>query len=126
MNYQLIKILCKRRGLTESKLIQLIDVSTPGYYLMVRKKNIRVDLLEKISEALKVNPCLFFKEELQTNDEQLLNNSLALEPEVNYSAKSMHSKTPPESVELIELMRFKINTLEKELLELKGNSKPEQ
>ena len=118
MNYQLIKILCKRRGITESKLIQLIDVSTPGFYLMIRKKNMRVDMLEKLSEALKVNPCLFFKEEP-------LNENEVNDIEVNYVAKSKLSKDLPESVELIDLMRFKINTLEKELAILKEPSKQE-
>ena len=38
MNYQLIKILCKRRGMTETKLIGFTGMSIPGYYLMLKKQ----------------------------------------------------------------------------------------
>jgi len=126
MNYQLIKILCKRRGMTETKLIGFTGMSVPGYYLMLKKQTMTTLVLEKISEALNVNPCIFFKEELQSPEPEDINLSLAIDPIVNYKTNSAIKQKPTESVELIELMRFKINTLEKELQELKVKSKPEQ
>lgn len=61
----------------------------------------------------------FFKEDQP--GENLVNDV-----EVNYTTKNKLGSEPSGSVELIELMRFKINTLEKELNELRAKSKQDQ
>lgn len=60
MNYELIKIICKRRGISQNDLIKISGISSPGFYMGMKKQSFTVATLEKICEALKVNPCVFF------------------------------------------------------------------
>lgn len=126
MNYELIKILCKRRNLSQNDLIKLSGISSPGFYMGMKKESFTVTTLEKIAVALNVNPCVFFKDDPGVYPEDMVIENIVKDTGVNKSELNAKFEKKPESVELIELMRFKINTLEKELLDLKGNSKPDQ
>lgn len=120
MNYQLIKILCKRRGFTESHLIRQIEMTPQGYYSARKKETLTVEKLEKISEVLKVNPCLFFRDDLENKSEQDIKLNLVDEQIVDYLPKKDITAKHSDSTELVDLMRFKISALEKELKELKA------
>lgn len=123
MNYELIKILCKRKRISQNELIKLSGLTSPGFYMGIKKESFTISTLEKIANALNVNPCVFFKENLLPSDIETTKNGLVSEPVVNYETKINLNKNASSDMELIELMRFKIKTLEMELSNLKENSK---
>lgn len=109
MNYELIKVLLERRNLSTKDLYNNIDYTEAGYYRMIKEETLKVSTLEKISAILKVNPCLFFKDSPM--------DEIASEPVVEYKPIRKNSKS-----ELEDLLRFKIETLEATIKELKKSS----
>lgn len=113
MNYDLIKILCTRRGVSMNKLSHEIGFSEPGFYRMIKEKTIKVEVLEKIAAALFVDPGVFFKEPGTAE-------KIAAEPLKDYEIKKTGAAEPSSNLlEIIALQRFKIQTLEAELEALK-------
>ncbi len=112
MNYELIKTLCTRRGVSVKELCRAIDYTEVGFYRMIKKNTMPVITLEKISAVLKVSPALFFKEPTQVD--------IVNEPEVIYETPIKKQATNNDSNELIDLLRFKIVTLEAQLASLKS------
>jgi transcriptional regulator with XRE-family HTH domain len=112
MDYDFIKILCTRRGLSMNKLSHAIGFSEPGFYRMIKANTMKVEILERISEVLKVNPAVFFKDELKA--------TIVNEPETPYITTAKPTENNANTFELIELQRFKIKALEAEIAELKN------
>ena len=54
MNYYKIKIELERRGISIKDICRKIDITEQGFYQMIRNESMRVDVLERISEALNV------------------------------------------------------------------------
>jgi transcriptional regulator with XRE-family HTH domain len=95
MNYNTLLSQIKNKGLTVSRLADLIEMSKTGLYAAIEKKTLTVDKLEKISEVLKVPITLFFegqpgitidnqetenlKKRISELDEQLENYKLLIE-----------------------------------------------
>jgi len=60
MNFNKIKELCEERKMTIPMLASKIGISEPGLYQAFRNKSMKVDILEKIAEALIVPIWTFF------------------------------------------------------------------
>ena len=54
MNYYKIKIELERRGISIKDICRQIDITEQGFYQMIRNESMKVDVLERISEALNV------------------------------------------------------------------------
>jgi transcriptional regulator with XRE-family HTH domain len=61
--YQQITKYRKLRKITVKELAEMIGMSETGYHQMISKDSLKVKILFKIAEALKVHPALFFKDE---------------------------------------------------------------
>jgi len=61
MNYNTLLSQIKNKGLTVSRLADLIEMSKTGLYAAIEKKTLTVDKLEKISEVLEVPILIFFE-----------------------------------------------------------------
>jgi DNA-binding Xre family transcriptional regulator len=64
MNYDKIKILAKKQKVKVKELAKTVDISEVGLYQMIRNQSMKVETLEKISEALSVSPVIFFDDKL--------------------------------------------------------------
>lgn len=62
MNFNKIKELCEQRNLSINDLAGKIGLSKPGLYRSIQNKTMKVDILERISEVLKVPISIFFYE----------------------------------------------------------------
>lgn len=64
MNYDKIKILAKKQKVKVKELAKTVDISEVGLYQMIRNQSMKVETLEKISDALSVSPVIFFDDNL--------------------------------------------------------------
>jgi transcriptional regulator with XRE-family HTH domain len=60
MNYNRIKSELERRGITIKELCGKVDVTEQGLHQMIRNSSMKVDVLERISEALEVPVSYWF------------------------------------------------------------------
>jgi transcriptional regulator with XRE-family HTH domain len=69
MNYYRIKIELETRGITVKDFCKQINLTEQGLYQMIRNESMKVDVLERISEALKVPVSYWFDIEDSIIDE---------------------------------------------------------
>ncbi|BDX37681.1 hypothetical protein CYCD_10360 [Tenuifilaceae bacterium CYCD] len=62
MDYELIKELAKKKGLSIKKIGEKIGMTDSGLYTAFINNTLKVDALEKIAEVLEVKPTYFFGE----------------------------------------------------------------
>jgi len=62
MNYSKIKKLSENKSFAIKDLAKKIKISEAGLHQMIRKESMKIDILEKISEALNVPVSYFFNE----------------------------------------------------------------
>ena len=76
MNYYKIKIELENRGISVKDFCRQIDLTEQGFYQMIRNESMKVDVLERISEALSVSMSYWF----DTNDYAPVKNADVPEP----------------------------------------------
>jgi len=62
-NYNLIKELCERRGMTLGQLAEKLDMSTTGLFQILRNKTTKVKTLEDIARAFEIPVSVFFDDD---------------------------------------------------------------
>jgi len=60
MDYNKIKCLAEKRGISIAELCRRIGISDVGFYQMIPKNRMKINTLEKIADVLGVNPGYFF------------------------------------------------------------------
>jgi transcriptional regulator with XRE-family HTH domain len=78
MNYQLIKTLCQKKGLTLEALAEDVGMSRTGLNTSLKNGTLKVDTLEKISKKLNVSPSHFFGSTEVDNIKQLIKQGIIL------------------------------------------------
>lgn len=63
MDYQAIKVMCQKKGITIDSMAEQIGMSRTGLTASLKSGTLKVESLEKISEILDVSPCIFFQNE---------------------------------------------------------------
>ena len=107
MNYYKIKIELERRGISIKDICRQIDVTEQGFYQMIRNESMRVDVLERISEALNVPISYWFNGKAHTPTE----NSGVSQPAVAVEEKKEEFINPKH----IDAVTDELNKLLKEL-----------
>jgi DNA-binding Xre family transcriptional regulator len=72
LDYNKIKSLAAGKRIPIKELARLCELSEQGFHYMLKKQSMRVDTLEKICDALGVNPLDLFQSE--DGDETTLNS----------------------------------------------------
>ena len=60
MNYHKIKSELEKRGIFVKDFCRQINLTEQGFYQMIRNESMKVDVLERISEALNVSVSYWF------------------------------------------------------------------
>jgi transcriptional regulator with XRE-family HTH domain len=108
MDYSRIKELCDRQRVPIKELAAKCNITEAGLYQMLRNQSMKIDILEKIAEVLRVPINAFFEAELAKKGTP----SEALEPFNTDGAQNLLAlNIPPEEkikllVEMLELLRL--------------------
>ena len=68
MDYSRIKIELEHKGISVRELCYKIDVTEQGLHQMIRKKSMKVEILERISKVLYLPVSYWFENEKYTRD----------------------------------------------------------
>lgn len=78
MDYELIKILSKQKGLSIKELGDMVGMSDAGLYRAFINNTLKIDTLEKIAESLGVSPSYFFGAESNDKMQGLIERGLII------------------------------------------------
>lgn len=112
MDFDKVYSLINHHNISVRKLADIVGYSASGLNDAIRKKTMRVDLLEKIAHYFKVSPSIFFEDIIDISHLQ------ANESEVEYktSSKEIEQKKPAAGVkEVVKYYEGKMEELNREI-----------
>jgi transcriptional regulator with XRE-family HTH domain len=92
MNYYNIKLELEKRGIAVKDFCRQINLTEQGFYQMIRNESMRVDVLERISDALKVPVSYWFDTEEYLQNETVCTTQFQKEKD-NHLISSKHIDT---------------------------------
>ena len=104
MNYYRIKLELEERGISVKSFCRKINLTEQGFYQMIRNESMKIDVLERISEALGVSMSYWFDAKESTPVE-----SQPVSPSVTEEKEGVVSS------EYIDAVTDELNKLLKEL-----------
>ena len=72
MNYYNIKLELENRGISVKDFCRQINLTEQGFYQMIRNESMKIDVLERISEALNVSVSYWFDDYVPADGAQLI------------------------------------------------------
>jgi len=101
MDYSQIKIELERKNISIRDLCERIDVSEQGLHQMIRKKSMKVEVLERISNVLKLPVTYWFEDTTSKRVNTFRNDKTGKQ----LSSKLTHEKIDTLTKELNEMLK---------------------
>ena len=105
MDYSRIKIELERKNISVRDLCDKIDITEQGLHQMIRKKSMKVEVLERISNVLRLPVSFWFEDTTNISNTKYVNTITNDNTRKQMSSKFMYEKIDSLTNDLKEVLK---------------------